>query len=191
VEKEDFIKIFKDTNALLQGHFLLTSGLHSPTYFQCAQVLQYPEHITMLCGELAQKIKVLPVDVVVSPAIGGLVVGQELGRLLKKRAIFAERENGSMTLRRGFAIRPGEHVLVVEDVVTTGGSVQEIISIAQASGGKVTAVGSIVDRSSKKIDFPAPFFALLKMEVVAYPPSECPLCKQNLPVIKPGSRKPA
>ena len=189
MERDVFLKIFSETRALLQGHFLLTSGLHSPTYFQCAQVLQYPQQSTLLCMELARKISHLDVDVVVSLAIGGIVVGQEMGRALGKRAIFAEREDGKMTLRRGFTVSPGERVFAVEDVVTTGGSVKEIIALAQAAGGTVVGLGSIVDRSGGKAGFKIPFFSLLAMEVVTYQPADCPLCKQGTPAVKPGSRK--
>jgi orotate phosphoribosyltransferase len=189
VERDDFLRIFTETKALLQGHFLLTSGLHSPTYFQCAQVLQFPQQAGLLCTELGRKISHLAIDVVISPAIGGIVVGQELGRVLGKRAIFAEREEGKMTLRRGFTIHPGERVFAVEDVVTTGGSVKEIIALAQAAGGTVVGVGSIVDRSGGKAGFTVPFFPLLAMDVITYQPGDCPLCKQGTPAIKPGSRK--
>jgi len=189
VEKEQALQIFKSTGALLEGHFRLTSGLHSPNYFQCAKVLQYPAYAEQFCLEIADRFRAERVDVVVSPAIGGIVVGQEVARLLGCRAIFAEREDNAMTLRRGFEIKPGESVLAVEDVVTTGGSVKEVIALAQQAGAVVKGAAFLVDRSSGRAAFTVPFFAALQMEVVTYSPDDCPLCKQGLVVVKPGSRK--
>jgi orotate phosphoribosyltransferase len=138
---------FKQTGALLEGHFVLTSGLHSNQYFQCARLLQYPEHCETFCGEIADRFREARVDVVVAPALGGIVVGQEVGRQLRARTIFAERKDGVMQLRRGFEIRPGERVLACEDVVTTGGSVGEVVEIAKRAGGIGVGFGYIVDRS--------------------------------------------
>lgn len=186
---EEALTIFRESGALLEGHFRLTSGLHSPNYFQCARVLQYPWHAETFCRLIADRFRSEEIEVVISPAIGGIVVGQEVARLLGCRAVFAEREEGVMTLRRGFAIGAGERCLAVEDVVTTGGSVKEVIALAQAAGARVMGAAFIVDRSSGRAQFDVPFFAALKMEVVTFPPEACPLCAQGLPVIKPGSRK--
>jgi orotate phosphoribosyltransferase len=186
--KEEAIKIFESTGALLNGHFMLTSGLHSPQYFQCAKVLQYPRYTELLCNEIVKNVKDERIDCVISPAIGGVVVGQECGRLLKCRAIFAERENGVMTLRRGFEIRHDERVLVVEDVVTTGGSVKEVVGLVKSVGAEVAGVGFIVDRSNGKKLFEEPSYSVFQMDVVTYKPDKCPLCKEGLQLVKPGSR---
>ncbi len=184
----DFLEIFKKTDALLEGHFLLTSGLHSSQYFQCALVLQYPLYAEMLCAEIVDHFKSESFETVISPAVGGIVVGQEVARQTGKRSIFAERQEGEMKLRRGFTIREGERVLVTEDVVTTGGSVFEVIELVKAYGGIPVGVGCIVDRSGGVVDFGIPFKAVMTMKVVAYQPEECPLCRQGIPAVKPGSR---
>ncbi|NNG27167.1 MAG: orotate phosphoribosyltransferase [Ignavibacteriaceae bacterium] len=185
----EILEIFKKTESLFEGHFLLTSGRHSDKYFQCAKVLQYPKYIEQLCSIIANHFKDYEIDAVISPAIGGLVVGQEVARQLNKKFIFAERENKNLTLRRGFSLNEGEKVLVCEDVVTTGGSVFEVIDIIKNNYVKVAGVGFIVDRSNGKVDFGFPQISTLKMEVISYLPDECPLCKQGLEIIKPGSRK--
>ncbi len=187
--ENDILEIFKKTGALLQGHFLLTSGRHSNMYFQCAKVLQYPEYTEQVCSIIADYFKDYDIDTVISPAMGGIIVGQEVARQLNKRSIFAEREDKKLTLRRGFTIDKGEKILVCEDVVTTGGSVFEVIDIVKDLGGEVVGVGFIVDRSNGKVDFGYPQKSTMKMEVVSYTPEECPLCKENIPVVKPGSRK--
>ena len=187
--EKDILDIFKKTGALLQGHFLLTSGRHSNMYFQCAKVLQYPEYTEQVCSIIADYFKDYEIDTVISPAMGGIIVGQEVARQLNKRSIFAEREDKKLTLRRGFTIDKGEKILVCEDVVTTGGSVFEVIDIVKELGGEVVGVGFIVDRSNGKVDFGYPQKSTMKMEVVSYTPDECPLCKENIPVVKPGSRK--
>lgn len=187
--KEQALQIFKDSGALLEGHFLLTSGLHSPQYFQCAKVLQYPQYAEKLCRVIADHFRDQKIDCVISPAIGGIVAGQEVGRLLNTRAIFAERENDQMTLRRGFGIKPGERVLAVEDVVTTGGSVREVIALAQELGAEVVGAAFIVDRSGGHAAFDVPFFSVFSMEVITYYADECPLCKAGSEPVKPGSRK--
>lgn len=191
--KDQVLAIFKSTGALLEGHFQLTSGLHSPQYFQCAKVLQYPHHAAALCGEIAAQFKNAAIDAVIAPALGGIVVGQEVGRQLDVRTMFTERKEGSMQLRRGFAITPGERILVCEDVVTTGGSVFEVINIVKASGGIVRGVGYIVDRSGGKVQFEAEAgqFATLYMDVVTYQPETCLLCRKGIPAMKPGSRPQA
>ena len=192
MDKDTLLRLFQETGALLEGHFQLTSGLHSNQYFQCAKVLQYPRHCEMICGEIAAQYAKHRIDVVVSPALGGVVVGQEVGRQLGARTIFAERKDGMMQLRRGFEVRAGERVLACEDVVTTGGSVAEVISIAKKAGGEVVGAGFVVDRSNGRVKLPLSpggiQYSILRMDVIAYKPEECPLCKQGLPLVKPGSR---
>lgn len=187
--ENDILDIFKKTGALLEGHFLLTSGRHSNKYFQCAKVLQFPEYTERVCRILAEYFKDFEIDTVISPAMGGIIVGQEVARQLNKRSIFAEREDKKLTLRRGFTIEKGEKVLVCEDVVTTGGSVFEVIDIVKQQGGEVVGAGYIVDRSNGKVDFGYPQKSTMKMEVVSYTADECPLCRENIPLVKPGSRK--
>jgi len=185
----EILEIFKKTESLFEGHFLLTSGRHSNKYFQCAKVLQYPGYIEQLCSIIANHFKNYKIDTIISPAIGGLVVGQEVARQLNKKFIFAERENKNLTLRRGFSLSEGEKVLICEDVVTTGGSVFEVVDIVIGNNAKVAGVGFIVDRSNGKVDFGYPQISTLKMEVVSYLPEECPLCKEGMEITKPGSRK--
>jgi orotate phosphoribosyltransferase len=187
--KEEVLTLFKETGALLEGHFLLTSGLHSPQYFQCARVLQYPQHAQKLCWEIACNFMSEKVNMVIGPALGGIVVAQETARLLSCRGIFAEREDGKMALRRGFEIKPNEKVLVVEDVVTTGGSIKEVIQLIRDSGANLVGVGFLVDRSQNRVQFDVPKFSIIEMNVVTYQPDECPLCKQGVQLVKPGSRK--
>ncbi len=187
--KKEIIELFINSDALLKGHFLLTSGKHSNQYFQCAQALQYPEVTTKICSELADGFSSSDVDAVIAPAMGGIIVGQETARLLGKRFIFTERENKKMKLRRNFKISPGEKFLVCEDVITTGGSVQEVIDIVKANKGEVVGIAVIVDRSGGKIDFGYPLKSVLELEVEVYEPEECPLCKSGIPLVKPGSRK--
>ncbi len=185
-------EIFEKTGAILKGHFLLSSGLHSPYYLQCAKVLQYPEFAQMLCSELAKRVREITdeVDLVIAPALGGIIVSYETARHLKVRGIFAERKDGvNLTLRRGFEIKPSERVLVVEDVVTTGKSTKETIKLVRDYAGEVVAVGSLVDRSGGKVNFGVPFVSLWKLEVPTYEPQNCPLCKEGLKIEKPGSRK--
>ena len=186
----DVIDIFRRTGALLEGHFLLSSGLHSPGYMQCALVLQHPAHAEACGAAIAERVRGLGIQTVLSPALGGIVIGQEVGRALGVRAIFAERQDGTLTLRRGFTLEPGEKVLVVEDVVTTGGSTRETMDVARAAGATVVGACAIVDRSGGKQGLDVPFHALLPMDVKAYKEDACPLCQQGLPVVKPGSRTP-
>lgn len=187
---QQILDIFLKTNALLQGHFLLTSGRHSNQYFQCAKVLQYPHYTSQVCSVLVDYFKNFEIDTVIAPAMGGIIVGYEVARQLDKRSIFTERENNIMNLRRGFTISPEEKVLVCEDVVTTGGSVFEVIDLVKNFGAKVIGVASIVDRSNGKVDFGYPFISALKLDVVSYPPEECPICiVGKVPLVKPGSRK--
>jgi orotate phosphoribosyltransferase len=188
LSKDEVLKIFRDTKALLDGHFLLTSGLHSPNYFQCAKVLQYPRHLEALSAQIAARFNEDRIDVVISPGIGGIVVGTEVGRQLGARTIFAERKEGKMGLRRGFELARGERVLVVEDVTTTGGSVREVIELVRQAGAVLAGVGCIVDRSNGKVKFDAKQVSVLVLEVVTYEPQACPLCQQGSPAVKPGSR---
>jgi orotate phosphoribosyltransferase len=187
---ERVLQLLRQTGALLEGHFLLTSGLHSGGYVQCARVLQYPQHAEALGRWIADQFRHTPVDIVISPAVGGIVIGQEVARALGARAIFGERQQGVMTLRRGFSLSPQEPVLVVEDVTTTGGSVREIIALVHQHGGTVVGVGTILDRSDGSIDFAVPQHALATYHIVNYPPEACPLCKQGSSPEKPGSRQP-
>lgn len=188
IPKDQIIEIFKETNALLEGHFVLTSGLHSPQYFQCAKVLQFPKYLHLLAGDIASHYEYSEVELVISPAVGGIVVGTEVGRMLGVRTIFAEREGGAMKLRRGFEIKKGERVLVVEDVVTTGGSVEEIIGLVNAAEAKLVGVGCIVDRSNGKAQFNAKFYSVMEMEVKTFPPDNIPESLAAIPIAKPGSR---
>lgn len=188
IPKDQILEIFKETSALLEGHFVLTSGLHSPHYFQCAKVLQFPKYLHLLAGDIAKHYEYSEVELVISPAVGGIVVGTEVGRVLATRTIFAERENGSMKLRRGFEIKKGERVLIVEDVVTTGGSVDEIITLVAAAGAKLIGVGCIVDRSNGTAAFDAKFYSVMEMDVKTYKESEIPDSLAAIPISKPGSR---
>lgn len=198
-------KIFKKANALLKGHFKLSSGLHSEGYLQCALVLQYPKYAKKICQELANLFSArsgsaLPArggrggrkekpTVVIAPAIGGILVSYEVAKALGCRSIFTERENGVMTLRRGFDIKRSDRVLVVEDVVTTGGSTKEVIDLVRKNGAKLIGVGAIIDRSCEKIDFGVEFKSLVKLALKTFKPEDCPLCKRGIPVVKPGSRR--
>lgn len=189
MEKEKILDILRETGVMLEGHFLLTSGRHSDRYMQCAKLFQYPDYSEMFCRELAGKFAGQKIDLVAGPAIGGIIIAYETARQLKVKNVFAERENGVMTFRRGFEIPEGANVLVVEDVVTTGGSVREVMALIRAAGANVAGVGCIVDRSAGKVDFNCPFEAVLSMEVKSYEASECPICATGLPLVKPGSRK--
>lgn len=186
--EQHLLTIFQQTGALLEGHFQLTSGLHSPRYLQCAIVLQYPEHAEFVGRALAAKFSDDRVDAVCAPAIGGIIVAHETARAFGVRAIFSERESGVMTLRRGFRLSRGERVLVVEDVVTTGGSTRETIDAVIDADGVVIGAGSMVDRSGGSVDVGVRRQSLLTLDVPAYEASECPLCREGVPAVKPGSR---
>jgi orotate phosphoribosyltransferase len=187
--------LFEETGAYLHGHFRLTSGLHSNEYLQCAKVLAIPAYAERLGQELAEQIETLMVgaipQVVIAPAIGGIVIGHEVARALRARSLFTERniDTNDMALRRGFEITPGETVVVIEDVITTGGSTKEVIRVADSYGVKVKAAGSIIDRSGGRADVGVPRVALQTLKAIAYQPEDCPLCKQGLPLVKPGSRR--
>jgi len=187
--QEEIIRLFKEKEVMLEGHFLLTSGRHSDKYMQCARLFQYPDVSEAICKQLAEQFAGLQVDLVAGPAIGGIIMAYEMSRQLGVKNIFAERENGVMTLRRGFEVPKGARVLVTEDVVTTGGSVKEVIELIRSLGGEVVAVGSVVDRSNGAVDFGVPYKAVLTMEVTSFAPEECPLCASGIPAVKPGSRK--
>ena len=184
----DYFDIFKKTGALLEGHFVLTSGRHSASYFQCAKLLQHPEHLIQFAEKISNHFSGFDIDTVISPAVGGIVIGTQVGSTMKKRSIFAERENVKMTLRRGFSINPGEKVLVVEDVITTGGSVKEVMNVVQAAGGIVVGVAIIVDRSNGTVVLHDNQFSLVQMEVKSYEEHEIPDDLAQLPIEKPGSR---
>lgn len=189
LSKEEVLKVFTDAGALLEGHFRLTSGRHSNQYMQCAQVLKFPEYAEKLCKDMAEKFSDQKVDLVVGPAMGGIIVSYEVARALGVPSIFCEREQGEMKLRRGFTIEPGTKVLVVEDVVTTGGSVKEVMTVIQKLGGNIVGVGVLVDRSNGKVDFGVPLQAELSMDIQSWEADECPLCKDGRPIVKPGSRE--
>ncbi len=184
----DVLDRFRRAGALLEGHFRLTSGLHSPGYLQCALVLQHPAEAEACGAAIAERVRSLGVQTVLSPALGGIVIGQEAGRALGVRAIFAERQEGALTLRRGFALAAGERVLVVEDVVTTGGSTRETIDVARAAGAVVVAAASIIDRSGGQQQLDVPYHALATIALPTYEPDGCPMCVAGQPVVKPGSR---
>lgn len=186
---EDLLVLFRRTGALLDGHFVLRSGLHSRQYFQCALLLQHTDVAADVCARLAEKLRAYPCDTVISPAMGGIVVGQEVGRSLGKRHIFVEKESGSLVLRRGFVINPGERLIVAEDVVTRGGRVQETIDIVRTHGGTVVAVGVLVDRSgASKPDFGCPFVSLAEMNVETFAGDQLPPDLAAMPATKPGSK---
>lgn len=195
---EELLKLFESAGAIRHGHFELSSGLHSATYVQCALVLQYPRHAERLGQALAALFSDAYIEAVVSPALGGVIIGQEVAKALPEPkggagggvpALFVERDaSGTMALRRGFSLRPDQHVLVVEDVWTTGGSTQEAIQVVEEAGGRVIAAGALIDRSGGKIEFPVESQALLDLPIASYEPEDCPLCREGSAAVKPGSR---
>ena len=196
---DQYVKIFEAAGAIRHGHFELSSGLHSGTYVQCALVLQYPRFAEKLGQALAGLFSDAVIEAVVSPALGGVIIGQEVARALPEvprgaagggvPALFVERDaSGTMTMRRGFSLRADQHVLVIEDVWTTGGSTQEAIRVVQEAGGRVVAAGALIDRSGGTIDFPVESQALLNLPIASYDPDECPLCREGSAAVKPGSR---
>lgn len=188
MKQKKITKIFQESGALLEGHFQLRSGLHSNRFFQAALLLQFPDLAEKLCRDLAKEFKGLNIKTVISPAIGGLIVGQEMARALGARAIFAEKENDNLVLRRGFAIEKGEKILVAEDVITKGGRVQQTIDLVRSYGGDPVAVAVIVDRSSGQTKFDIPHKSAIQLELPAYEPSACPLCASKIPLTRPGSK---
>ncbi|MDR1952795.1 MAG: orotate phosphoribosyltransferase [Elusimicrobiota bacterium] len=191
MNQSEVSELFKKNNALLSGHFLLSSGLHSDVYFQSALILQYPKEAEKLAEELGGNLikNSIKADVVISPAIGGIILGQEIARFLGVRAIFTEKVDGKSVLRRGFHIKENERVVIAEDVITTGLSTNEVINTIKPFGAEIVAILSLVDRSAGKINFNVPKFSLLNLEVKNYKPQDCPMCKQGDIPIKPGSRK--
>ncbi len=191
MEQEEVLKLFEETGALLNGHFELRSGLHSNRFFQCALLLQYPTIAGRLCEALVEKMKQelqdLEVDTVIAPAMGGITIGHDVARALGVRFIFVEKEDNALKLRR-FKIREGERFVLAEDVVTRGGRVQETMDIVRAHGGVVSAIGILVNRSGGKAEFEAPLVSLLNIEPVTYDPSNCPLCREGLELVHPGSK---
>jgi orotate phosphoribosyltransferase len=185
--RDELLDLYRRSGALLEGHFRLTSGLHSPGYLQCALVLQHPRHAEALGRAIAEGTRDLRATVVLSPALGGVVIGHEVARALGVRAIFAERQDGGLMLRRGFVVGESDRVLVVEDVLTTGGSTRETMQVARAAGGHVVGAASIVNRGTGA-PLDVPYVALLDLALPVYEPDSCPLCAQGLPVVKPGSR---
>ncbi len=189
MNQEHILEIFKESGALLNGHFKLTSGLHSASYFQCAKVLQFPQHAESLSKMIVEYFSEQQIETVISPAIGGIIVGQEVGRQIGVKTIFSERQNGEMKLRRGFSLEKNEKVLVCEDVVTTGGSVFEVIELVKSYDAIPVGVGFVVDRSNGKVDFGISQFSCMKMDVQSFQPEKCQLCREGVENEKPGSRK--
>ncbi|MCX5665742.1 MAG: orotate phosphoribosyltransferase [Candidatus Omnitrophica bacterium] len=189
MNEKEVLGLFEKSGALLKGHFKLSSGLHSEKYLQCALVLQHPDMAERLSKALAGNFSKEKIDVVIGPALGGVTLAYEVARAVGSRGLFTERQDGKMVLRRGFSISKGEKVLVVEDVVTTGGSTKEVIDLVRSFGANVVGVGSIIDRSGVAIDFGAPFKPLAKVEVETFQEDKCPLCKREMPITKPGSRR--
>lgn len=188
MQKDQVIEHFRETDAFLEGHFILSSGLHSPGYLQCALALQYPADAARFAKAIAKQHLDLGIQTVASPAIGGLVIGYATAAAMNVRFLWTERQNGEMTLRRGFTLTPGEKILVVEDVITTGGSTRECIAALEAAGGTVDAAASIIDRSNGAADVGVPRIALAALDIPAYSPETCPLCESGTPAVKPGSR---
>lgn len=186
--KKNMNEILEKTGVLQSGHFLLTSGKHSNKYMQCAKIFQHPDISAEVAKDLAEKYESYDIDIVIGPAVGGIILAYEVARQLEVRALFAERENGAMSLRRGFEIKPGSRVLVVEDVITTGGSVKEVIEVVRSVGGEVVGVASVVDRSGGKALFDVPFKSAIKIDIETFDPCDCPMCKEGSEAVKPGSR---
>jgi len=187
--KKEVEKILFDCGAFLKGHFLLSSGRHSEYYIEKIKIIHYPEKVQTLCKELVNKFSNIDFDVVISPAMGGIVLGYEVAKISAKKFIFTQRENNKMTIRNGFELHPDEKVLIIEDVMTTGRSVFEVIDCIKEKGARIIGIGLIVDRSGGKVDFGFPTKSLLTLNIKTYQPEECPLCKKNIPITKPGSRK--
>ncbi|MGE5551647.1 MAG: orotate phosphoribosyltransferase [Bacteroidota bacterium] len=189
LERKEIMEILRETKALREGHFRLASGKHSKQSVQVAQVIQYPKFLELLCEELARRFKAEEIDVVVAPAVGGILVAYEVAKLLGTRCLFTEREEGKMVLRRGFSLEDEENVLVVEDIITTGDSVQEVLGLIREKGGFVRGVGILIDRSSAKVHFGVHTESLVAIECQAWEPEQCPLCEEGVPLCKPGVRK--
>jgi len=188
LEETEVWQMLKNTGAILSGHFLLSSGIHSDGYIQCARILQYPHHADRVLKLIAQKVRHLNIEIVVGPALGGIIVAYELGKQLNTKAMFAEHKDGIMQFRRGFVINPGEKVLITEDVVTTGKSTMEVKELVEERGADVIGVACIVDRRSEEYHLDIPLYGALKMDIKTYTPEDCPLCRQGIPIENPGSR---
>lgn len=189
LNEQEVLEILKETGALQEGHFRLSSGLHSGNYVQCSQLLKFPKVAEKICSALAEKFQDDHIEMVVGPAIGGILVAYEVARALDVPGIFAERENGQMTLRRGFHVEPGQRVAVIEDVLTTGGSAQEVVELLQSLGANVVTAGSIIDRTAgNTLKLKVPYQSLIALTFETYTEDQCPLCQAGLPIIKPGSR---
>ena len=189
LKDKDFTKIFEDTNALIYGHFILSSGMRSDTYFQCAKVLQHPKYLTMFGEILCNHFKSFGIDKVISPAMGGIVLGTEVGRQLGVKTIFCERSKGKMELRRGFSIREGEKIFIIEDVLSTGGSLKELMNLINNHNGNIVGIGVVVDRSSSDIDLHKEFFSITKQVANIFDPENLPDALKDIPAVKPGSNK--
>jgi orotate phosphoribosyltransferase len=188
LNKEEVQAVLQQAGVYKHGHFQFTSGLHSDIYLEKFQVMQYPKYTEILCKEMAQRTKHLEPDVVIGPAVGGIILAYELGRQLGRRALFTERVEGKMQLRRGFSVAPGERVLLVEDIVTTGGSAREVLEAIAPLKAQVVGITCLVDRSDGQVQFPVDFYPLLSMDIKSWDPKECPMCKQGVPLVIPGSR---
>ena len=186
---EQAIEIFKRTGVMQEGHFRFTSGRHSDNYMQCARLFEFPSDSVVICSDVAEFFRDKGIDLVVGPALGGIIMAYEVAKLLNVRNIFAEREDGAMTLRRGFDVTAGSRAIVVEDVVTTGGSVKEVIELLRGHDVDVVGVGAVIDRSNGKVVFDVPFHAVATMDLKSWEPEDCHLCRQGIPLMKPGSRK--
>ncbi len=191
LSQEEILEVMKKNGVLFEGHFRLSSGRHAARYLQCAQLLQYPHVAGPLCEQLAQKFAANKINIVIGPATGAIILAYEVARALGAKALFTERDNGEMTLRRGFTIDSKDNVLVVEDIITTGGSTREVMKVVQDCGANIVGVGAIADRSGGKVDLGVPIQALVTIEIPNYLPEECPLCKEGIPIVKPGSRPEA
>jgi len=189
MDEKEILELFKETNAFLKGHFLLSSGLHSSGYLQCALLLQNPRIAESLCTALASKFRKEKPSIVVAPALGGIIVSHEVARSLGIKGIFTERKEGKMCLRRGFSLGKNDRVLIVEDVITTGSSTKEVMEVVTSHGSEIIGIGSIVDRSNGKAPIGVNYKSLIKINIPIFNPTGCPLCKKKIPLVKPGSRK--
>jgi orotate phosphoribosyltransferase len=183
---DEIIQIFRDAGAILEGHFLLTSGLHSPVYWEKFRILQYPQHTEKLCNLIAEHFKKDNIQVVVGPTTGGIILAFEVAKQLGVKGIFAEKEGKTRVFRRGFTINPGDRVLIVDDILTTGSSITEVMETVKKLGGIVVGIGVLVDRAEQKREFGVPLFSCLQSATTAYPPAECPLCAAGIPLVRPG-----